>query len=687
MKVQNTYLAKPYSLISMVILTMGMGLFSCHPSRTPQPTSEEQAFEQFFDEVGDFVTENPAHVRTLALDRMAGVRDSIVHYCYLLVALKTTLASNMVDSSFLLLNHLEQFLERTPESLRAARLHSEVLNMKGNLLSRYVSNDSATHCFKSAYEWYMRSDRRGPVTDILMNLADAYGRAGHLEKSAAAYRRALFLTDSLQLSDNMRTPIYYGLASTYMMLRDFESCDYYYNLAARNYGRMLPYEKDFYLNNRGNSYYYRGDYETAIDYFKRLEWLNRNYPDRDFQNNLVWLNLSDCFLQLQQPDSASRYLDRCEPFFRKLGLPTAIYYIDTQRMHLFLQRKEYAKAKQILMQSKAGPEVDFEMVHIRNKMLEHYFEEIGDYRKAYRFMKDNARLDDSLRNERIRMRAADLELRYRQDSTLLAQNILIQTQKNRMLRLQRSQLLWLMAIITISFLSFLYYIYSRKKRERITTNLHHMVSTLRWENMRNRMSPHFIFNVLNQHISRSNPEEQREMMNLVKMIRRNLELVDQMSVTLHEEIDFVSTYIDLERKSLGDQFASDISIAPEVDSQNVRIPSMLIQIPVENAIKHALRGKEGERRLWIRLEMKQEEGEMKSDQVVIRVTDNGGGFKQVSSQRGTGTGLKVVMQTIQLLNRMNRQSIEVQVHDVLAPTGEQGCEIAFWVPLSFCYEI
>lgn len=356
-------------------------------------------------------------------------------------------------------------------------------------------------------------------------------------------------------------------------------------------------------------------------------------------------------------------------------------------MHLFLQRKEYAKADQILRQSQTGPEIDFEMVHIRNKMLEHYFEEIGDYRKAYRFMKDNARLDDSLRNERIRMRAADLELRYRQDSTLLAQNILIQTQKNRMLRLQRSQLLWLMAIITISFLSFLYYIYSRKKRERITTNLHHMVSTLRWENMRNRMSPHFIFNVLNQHISRSNPEEQREMMNLVKMIRRNLELVDQMSVTLHEEIDFVSTYIDLERKSLGDQFVSDISIAPEVDSQNVRIPSMLIQIPVENAIKHALRGKEGERRLWIRLEMKQEEGEMKSDQVVIRVTDNGGGFKQVSSQRGTGTGLKVVMQTIQLLNRMNRQSIEVQVHDVLAPTGEQGCEIAFWVPLSFCYEI
>lgn len=43
-----------------------------------------------------------------------------------------------------------------------------------------------------------------------------------------------------------------------MTLRDYEQCDYYSELAAKNYDEMLPDEKHFYLNNRGNSYYYRG---------------------------------------------------------------------------------------------------------------------------------------------------------------------------------------------------------------------------------------------------------------------------------------------------------------------------------------------------------------------------------------------------------------------------------------------
>ena len=116
----------------------------------------------------------------------------------------------------------------------------------------------------------MQGTKMEVVPDILMNLADANNRLGKLDAGAAWYRRALILCDSLDIVSTKKPPIYYGLAQIYVALRDFDQCDYYYNLAAESYESMLPFEKHFYLNNRGTSYYYRGDYETAISYFRKV---------------------------------------------------------------------------------------------------------------------------------------------------------------------------------------------------------------------------------------------------------------------------------------------------------------------------------------------------------------------------------------------------------------------------------
>lgn len=68
---------------------------------------------------------------------------------------------------------------------------------------------------------------------------------------------------------------------------------------------------------------------------------------------------------------------------------------------------------------------------------------------------------------------------------------------------------------------------------------------------------------------------------MVKLMRRNLELAEQLCVTLAEELDFVKTYIDLERRSLGATFHPVIEIAGDVLPEQVWLPSMMIQIPVE----------------------------------------------------------------------------------------------------------
>lgn len=656
-------------------------LGACAPGDEEDVYTEMRAFEDFSRINGDSVAIVPRKVRLKALQKMEEAKDSLVKYNYLAMTLKTYLITSQLDSAQIVIQQIHDFIERQHSSSQMADLESECFNMKGNIFARVGNMDSAEICFRKAYELRMRGTRIEVVPDILMNLADANNRLGKLDIGAAWYRRALLMCDSLHMASTKKPPIYYGLAQVYVTMRDFEQCDYYYNLAGESYDNMLPYEKYIYLNNRGTSYYYREDYQTAIKYFQKVIDLVEGYDDMSFELNLGRLNLGDCYLQLNMVDLAVKYINECQSFFEEMGVSTAhIYYIDTQKIELALLQKDFQEARRLLSESVVPPGIDPDMVHIRNKYLQQFYEETGNYKRAYHYLQRNNLLDDSIRNERVRMRTADLTLRYQQDSTLMAHRVLLQEQKNEVLVLRQTQfVVFAVAVVSILTAVFLY-LYSKKKRALLLARNHRTVSTLRLENIRNRLSPHFIFNVLNWEMAERNVEEKQELSSLVKLMRRNLELAEQLCVTLAEELDFVKTYINLERRSLGPDFHSELKIEKDVQPEQIRIPSMMIQIPVENAVKHALREKEGERNLWVSVCRR-------GNGICIKITDNGGGYRPDSRNRGTGTGMKVIMQTIQILNNKNKEAIDVSVHNVSLQSGEMGCEVTFWLPDNYDYRI
>lgn len=655
-------------------------LGACAPGDKEDVYTEMRAFEDFSRINGDSVAIVPRKVRLKALQKMEEAKDSLVKYNYLAMTLKTYLITSQLDSAQIVIQQIHDFIERQHSSSQMADLESECFNMKGNIFARVGNMDSAEICFRKAYELRMRGTRIEVVPDILMNLADANNRLGKLDIGAAWYRRALLMCDSLHIASTKKPPIYYGLAQVYVTMRDFEQCDYYYNLAGESYDSMLPYEKYIYLNNRGTSYYYREDYQTAIKYFQKVIDLVEGYADMSFELNLGRLNLGDCYLQLNKVDLAVKYINECQLFFEGMGVSTALYYIDTQKIELALLQKDFQEARRLLSESVVPPGIDPDMVHIRNKYLQQFYEETGNYKRAYHYLQRNNQLDDSIRNERVRMRTADLTLRYQQDSTLIAHRVLLQEQKNKVLVLRQTQfVVFAVAVVSILTAVFLY-LYSKKKRALLLARNHRTVSTLRLENIRNRLSPHFIFNMLNREMAERNVEEKQELSSLVKLMRRNLELAEQLCVTLAEELDFVKTYINLERRSLGPDFHSELKIEKDVQPEQIRIPSMMIQIPVENAVKHALREKEGERNLWVSVCRR-------GNGICIKITDNGGGYRPDSRNRGTGTGMKVIMQTIRILNNKNKEAIDVLVHNVSLQSGEMGCEVTFWLPDNYDYRI
>ena len=145
-----------------------------------------------------------------------------------------------------------------------------------------------------------------------------------------------------------------------------------------------------------------------------------------------------------------------------------------------------------------------------------------------------------------------------------------------------------------------------------------------------RTNPHFLFNSLNSVASliATDPTSAEETLErLAGLFRYALDGSRRGAVPLGEELRFVEDYLDVEAIRFGDRLRWSIDVAPELS--RVRVPPLLLQPLVENAVRHGV----GQRKEGGRVVVK---GHTEGDRVVLSVCDDGPG---TSPHRGTGTSL------------------------------------------------
>lgn len=644
----------------------------------------EQTFVDSLEaRVQDSLFSNVHYSRSLINDALVQVQDSQVYYRLLALYGKTFFVSSDFDSIYYYNHKVKKFSPKTSDCPQWNDVLADVYNIQGNVCIQLNRPDSSVIYYKKAYDYRLKGRRLHLLPDICINTADAYLHCGNLAYTASYYRRALFLCDSLNLSEHAKFPVYYGLAQTYMELRDFDLSNHYYEMAGQFFNEMNVGEKWIYLNNRGNHYYYKKDYREALNFMRRANALVSSHPQMVFEQNLVKVNLGELYLLTDNLDSAQVCLDESYRYFTEIQHNSAVYYIETQMIELALKKGNIAQAHKMIERTIPQGHLDANMLMIRNQYLQHYFERTGDYRRAYEYLKSDCDLDDSIRSERVQMRVAELDMRYQQDTVLLRKEVQIQRQAGEVRVLKLSVYIWVLVCVLLIAGVVVIIWYMRKKREFLRERFFRQINRVRMENLRSRISPHFTFNVLGREINqlKGSEEVKNNLMELVKYLRRSLELTEKLAVSLQDELDFVRSYIELERGRVGDDFTATVTLDEGLDAARITIPSMIVQIPVENAIKHGLAGKDGDKELTVRVSRE-------GNGIRITVCDNGRGYlPQVSSAtRGTGTGLKVLYQTIQLLNTKNK-SDKIRFDITNRNDGQTGTLVSVYVPFHFSYDL
>lgn len=669
---------KLFGLIGLVIWLS----CSCVDKHRSHSLCEQSFIDSLEVRAQDSLFSNLPYSRSLLRNALHQTQDSMTYYRLMALYGKTFFVSSDFDSILYYNRPVKEYDKRATACPRWNDVLSDVYNIEGNVWMQLNQPDSAVAYYEKSYAYRLKGDKAHLLSDICMNLADAHLHRGELAHTASYYRKALFICDSLHLSEHAKFPVYCGLGQTYMDLRDFDLSNHYYELAGQFFDEMTVSEKWVYLNNRGNHYYYKKDYQEALVYMRQAADMIANYPQMVFESNLSKVNLGDLYLLTNRLDSAENNLNEGYRYFSEIKNNSAMHYIETLMIELSLKKGNIARAREMIARTASTGHVDANMLTIRNQYLQHYYEKAGDYRNAYKYLKRDYQLNDSIRSERIRTRVAELDMRYRQDTIVLRKEMQIQRQAEvRVLRL--SMYIWVLVCLLLAAGTVVIIWYMRKKREFLRERFFQQINRVRMENLRSRISPHFTFNVLGREINQFNGSEEvkNNLMELVKYLRRSLELTEKLSVSLQDELDFVQSYISLESGRIGEGFTASVIVEEGLDAKRIMIPSMIVQIPVENAIKHGLAGKDGEKELSVRVSR---EGKG----IRILVCDNGRGYlpQVVSSTKGTGTGLKVLYQTVQLLNTKNKNE-KMRFDITNRNDGQTGTQVSVYISFHFSYEL
>jgi hypothetical protein len=235
---------------------------------------------------------------------------------------------------------------------------------------------------------------------------------------------------------------------------------------------------------------------------------------------------------------------------------------------------------------------------------------------------------------------------------------------------------WFYALIALGVFALLFFIVRfrlnaiRRKSARRSTEDRRMAE-LRLSALRAQMNPHFIFNAINsiQHyiLNSDSDKAYSYLAKFSKLIRLVLDQSQSNTITLKQELEMLGLYIELEQLRFEHPIAITLHVQESIDQSGIRLPGMLIQPYVENAIWHGLlplKGRDG----LLNISISEEK-----EKLLIVIEDNGIGREaaQVNHKEKARRSYGMLI-TDERLKLMGRSEFNVHLITIIDRTDEEG---------------
>ena len=477
-------------------------------------------------------------------------------------------------------------------------------------------------------------------------------------ENADKYFLEAFNHPFIQKTPSALNSVCINLVSTKTELNEFTEALKYASIAEKTEKR--PKSLANLNNNIGIIYEKQNNYQRANSYYKKSLELNQQLNNK---NGIIksYNNLGNNARKWKQYNQAETYL---------------------------------LKANRLLEEAD-----NLNSLHFNYQMLFTLYYEKKDYKSAVKYSILEKQLKDSIITIEKQKAIADFEVAYEtekkeREKNIAQQQLLISQLENTKNKNLLYSALVISGLLLIAGLFYYSRLKAKKKAEIITLELKETQKRLALEKqykdselkaLKAQMNPHFIFNALNSiqdYIVLNQKNLASDYLGkFADLIRNYLHFSDTGFISIPEEVHNLKLYLELEKLRFEDALDYQVTVDDKANSEAIKIPTMLIQPYVENALKHGLLHKKDNRKLSISISKPSE----KIIQCIVQ--DNGIGrekskaINQKRQYQHKSFALKATTERLDLLNYGKERKIGVEILDLKYEDEATGTKVILNIPI------
>jgi len=334
---------------------------------------------------------------------------------------------------------------------------------------------------------------------------------------------------------------------------------------------------------------------------------------------VIYSNLSNYYAsEGKEYDKAILYGKNSIKFKKEINSLHTLYFSYNNLGYSYLKKKEYRKAIPYL-DSALNDSKGVLKSYVYNNLKDAYVG-LQDYKTAIKYADLEDAVKDTVANAQQKEKVAEITEKFESEKKQQQINILdAQNQIQALTISQQKYVLIVVAVFAILFLIIGYAIFKNyKTKQQIDTLI------LKQKLRKTQLNPHFLFNALQSiqnFIHKNDKEKSSSYLNSYsKLIRLILEKSDENFSTVADDKLALTSYLNLQQLTHNSTFDYKIEVATNIDEDFDRLPSLITQPFVENAVLHGLKNIENG---LVTIKYYKD----KNQNLNISIQDNGKGFK------------------------------------------------------------
>ncbi|WGD34540.1 tetratricopeptide repeat protein [Olleya sp. YS] len=556
----------------------------------------------------------------------------------------TTNNTNGIAKCYNLIGNISRFLEDYKKSIlyynKAIQLEKSLNNQ--DRVAAILSNIGAVYntqgkfveaeaVLKESIDIYNSLNEEDKIYNAISNLALVYTQQGRHTEALAYYQKCL---EGYRDNGNK----IFGAAILLNISLVYSSID--------ENDKALPYLLECYELNKemgnqlsesksliGIGYVYRSkkQYNKALDYYNKALSICNTINSKEGLHN-CYNSIGALYLEKEDFQLALENYKKALEVSLALGSKSGIAGSYTELGVIYYHLGDNQKAIDNLLKGKEiANELSLTVTQKEaNLYLSKVYEKTNNYKDALERFKDYKTQSDSLFNKENIEKITQLEYDYKYKQALESANQrelkLTKTVKATSQDLEKSQRSLLLGVITFLVValllgSIIFYLKLKHAKSK-TQNV-----IIEQKLLRSQMTPHFIFNSLSvlqgMILSKEEKKSVGYLSKFSKLLRITLENSREKTVLLSQELEAVNNYLALQNLE-DNTYNYSVLVDDSIDASVIKIPPMLIQPFIENAIEHAFRDKKENKKIDVYLSCHDKK-------LICKITDNGVGINTDSN--------------------------------------------------------